>query len=195
MFAVHPIEVNVLFLPLDPLVYLAHRRTADTGLFPQSIEDLIHLLLVFREAALAPGDGGNGLDTLCPGQLYNLAAVLQGLLHGRTGMRCLLEYHIIKMSLYQSVPQFPLLGQMPAQMYTRMCLHDYFSVNPVFPAEHLKNRGHIIEESMAVAYKQHAEFFHGSLHLIFCDFAGEHHALLHLFSIIQSYDPWLQEER
>lgn len=74
-------------------------------------------------------------------------------------MRCLLEYHIIKMSLYQSVPQFPLLGQMPAQMYTRMCLHDYFSVNTVFPAEHLKNRGHIIEESMAVAYKQHAEFF------------------------------------
>ena len=50
-------------------------------------------------------------------------------------MRCLLEYHIIKMSLYQSVPQFPLLGQMPAQMYTRMCLHDYFSFNTVFPAE------------------------------------------------------------
>lgn len=87
MFAIHPIEVNVLFLPLDPLEYLAYRRTADTGLFPQSIKDLIHLLLVFREAALAPGDGGNGLDTLCRARLYNLAAVLQGLLHGRTGCR------------------------------------------------------------------------------------------------------------
>lgn len=29
----------------------------------------------------------------------------------------------------------------------------------------------------------------------FCDFAGEHPALLHLFSIIQSCDPWLPRRK
>ena len=79
-------------------------------------------------------------------------------------------------------------------MHTRMGLHNNFGIDAVFLAEHLEDRGHIIEEGMAVSHKQHAEFFHVVLHLGFDEFAGDGWPLLQLSFIIQSERHGLQDK-